>query len=414
MVNRTVFIFLLLTVGALAFAGQNEPRLDLNQIMKVVSSRYKVNGLGKLKRDSYEQESIGASSLDNPVISYGMGRLKYNGGAGEADYKELSVTQAIPINGVKTSVRRQGRILGDLGEIEGRQSRLSLIKSALLAGVQFFVAKEKFKHVEERRKSFMLVSRFLKSRKFSSPTKQIEKELVESKLEEVNLETREVILALKASKRILELYVGSFDENSVDIKFHSSSQIKGITEKLSKKESLEAEKFSLKEKYFKIGVAATKRQWIPDLQVYYNESDEQFSGGNRNQVFGVGIEVPIFNVGKNKRKALIAQKSISKIEYEISKHTIQSSKKILLKNIQVSLDFLSTYDNKKLERKERLLKKFELDFKKGLVSAANFLDLEDNVHMIHNKKLESQLEVYKSLLGLIEISGDEQILLEVL
>ncbi len=398
----------------LAAADSADQKIGLVHILEIAQKRHGVLSLAESKQEAIELAAIGEASLDNPVVSYGRGRLKYNGGMGLADYDEFNVSQKISINGAKSGLRKQGRLLGEIANIEGQQSQLSFSSSALLAGIRFFVAKEKFQHVEERRKFFQLVSRFLKSRKFPSPQKQLEVQLIESKLEEVSLETNEVKASLDLAREVLGLYIGPFSEESIDIELLENSKIKTLAEKFSKKDLAETQVFSKMQKVLRSKETAAGRQWIPDLQVYFSQTDEKFSGGNKNQVLGLGIEVPIFNVGKNKKAALHARDAVTMAEYEIKKNRSLSMKSKMLKQIRVGLDYVAIYNSKKIDTREKSLFKFERDFKKGLVSAANFLEFEDSVHMIHNRRLESQYEIYDGLLNLIELSGDQSALKELL
>jgi outer membrane protein TolC len=410
---RLFFLVLFLFHAKAQAAVSGSESIGLNQVFKLTQEKHKISDFTKAKQDTYRLQGISQSKLENPVISYGLGRLRYNGGAGTADYDELSISQTIPINGSKTSLRKQGRILSEIAGIEGAQTELSFSNSALLAAIRLYISQEKFEHIEERKKFFTLVSRYLRSRNFRSPQKQLEVQLIESKLEEVTLETNAVRSSLDLAKKQLRLYIGDFSDNLIKINLLEKSKVDLLSNKFSKKELAAEAIFSKKDKYFETAVSSAKRQWIPDLQVYYSQTNERFSGGNKNQVVGLGIEVPIFNRGGNKKQALMAQKTAAAAEYDLEKNKSLQLKENLLKNIRVGLEYVTIYDSKKINRKEKSLRKFERDFKKGLISAANFLEFEDSVHMIHNRGLESHYEIYSSLLSLIELSGDKSSVKEI-
>lgn len=409
---KIIPIYFLLVFIHLNIFAQEAKKIGLETILKLAQEKHKVSDLAETKQKAYELEAKSLSKIDNPIVSFGKGRLEYNGGAGLSTYDELSVSQRITINGSKSSLKKQARLLGEIAGIEGSQNKLSVSSAAILAGIRFFIAKEKFQHIEERRSFFILVSQFLKSRTFVSPQKQLELQLVENRLEEVILETNEVKSSLDLAQDILSLYIGKFSDASLDIHFLDNLKIKILAEKLAKKDLAETKIFYTKEKYFNVGVNAAKNKWIPDLQVYYSQSNERYSGGNRNQVLGLGVEVPIFNRGNNIKESLLAQKIAAGTDYEIHKSKFLSEKKIYLKNIEVGLKYMQTFNSKKISSKEASLKKFKNDFQKGLISAVNFLEFEDSVHTIHNRKLESQYEIYKGLLSLIELSADEPALKE--
>lgn len=405
-----------------ATAKSNDPsytkdqgqKIGYSEILELVEKKHDTSDLVRLKREASVLEARSQSLWDNPMVAFGKGRLSYNGGSGITDYNELSVSQNIPLNGAKSSLKKQGQILSNIGEIEAVQTKLSMSSSALLAGARYKVAKEQFKHTDERRNFFALVSRFLKSRKFNSPKQQIEIQLIESKLEQVVLETKAVESSLDSSIEILKLYIGDFEESNIDIDFLDAEKTKVVAGKLATKDLIESKKISQKEKFFKEGELAAKRKWIPDLQVYYTQNKENYSGGNRNQVLGLGIEVPIFNRGNSKYKFVVAQRTASQIEYEISSIQSLANKKDLVKKINVGLDYITIYDQEKMNSLEKRLNKFEKDYRKGLVNASSFLELEDNIHMILNGRLENQYEILKSLLGLVEMTGDESSLRELL
>lgn len=407
-------LFLVLfNLDSIVYAESESSIISLSEVSEIVDRKYGFSDLIDLKRESVVSDFRDQAALENPIISYGIGFLKYNGGEGNAGYDEINVNQKIPINGNRSRIRKQGDLLGKLAEIEGNKAKLSVTKDALITAINYYAAEEKRKHIDQRAKYLKLISSYLKSKAFYAPQTKLEIQLIENKLQEVYIETNQVLFDLEHYRNKLKGYIGTFEKKSISLGFIGDPKIESLIRELLRDELSETEIFKYNKEYLDLAQKSQESRWIPDLQVYYSRNSEKYSGGNSNQVIGLGIAVPIFNSGKSKLKSIDAQMRANKIEYSISKNNLESVRNELLANINKAIYYRATFSQRKIQEKENLLVKFEQDFKKGLVKASDFLELEDQVHKIHKGFLDSQIEIYSSLLALIELSGNQQYLQEI-
>ncbi|MCB0377217.1 MAG: TolC family protein [Bdellovibrionales bacterium] len=414
---RLQFLFAVVVIvsgGSVAFADSGAQKIGLSEVSKKVSQRFQLENFVKAKGEIPILEAKDQAAFENPTISYGAGRLNYNGGQGTSGYDELAVSQTLSMNGRKGRFAKQGEHLSAIGKIKGIETKLQLMSRSLLAAIEFYIFKQKYQHIDERRKYLKLVTQFLKSRAFSSPQKKIELQLIENKLQEVGVEANEILLGLENASRSLTFFIGPFQQEQVTIDFLNDKKILALASRLQGTSLSEEEIYKHQKEYLKLAKRTESLGWVPDLQLYYSQANERYFGGNRNQVLGLGIEVPLFNMKNSKRRAVAASQTVLDLEMSLKKSQLEVQRNNLASQVIKGVSFQEFYSAKKIHQKEKLLKKFNQDFKKGLVKASDFLDYEDQVHMLHSRSLDAYLQIYSGLFGLIELSGDEKALQEVL
>lgn len=384
-------------------------QIGLKEIATLVTEKLDLNDYITNKKVSEEERLKSETFMDNPEVSYGKGRLIYNGGAGTSTYDEFTVSQNFNINGRKSFLQKEAKISGNLSEIEAYQKKISVIKEAQISALQYFITSEMIAHSSERKKSIKIISKYIQSRNFTSPQKKIEIELVKNRIEELEIELLKLSNILDSVKHNLEMYIGDFRNKTIKIDFLNKEKIENLKKDIKHEKTLSSKTYSEFKNKLDIQIKIYKSAWIPDLKLYYSQTNENFSGGNDNKVFGLGVSVPIFNRGLLKRKSLSLQKSVAKAEYEMSEFKNKIRKEKLFTEINVALNFLEIYNEKKVLEKEKILTFYKKKFKQGLISSSQFLDLEKQTHEIHHERLQSHFNIHSSLLMIMEMYGEEKI-----
>jgi hypothetical protein len=364
------------------------------------------------KKFSY-QEKI-PSVFENPEVQVGKGILEYNAGQGVADYQEFSVVQSLNVSGTPNKKRQIAKIESERAKTQWQQANLVLLAEALLIATEASFASEKLTHVEHRQEHLELIAKYLKSRKFNSPKKQLERQLLKVKMDEINLENKIVIARNATLQNHLRFLLNSSAPVALNWKMPGQTKIRTLLNKLAAKPTFEQKIIDSNLEVAHLEKTIVGRQWIPDLQLYYNRSEEQFFGGNKMDVFGLGVSVPVFDMGRNRRALAAANVKALKLKAKQSQMSSQWHKKKLIEDVSLAMEALKIYSEKTIQARESAFLKASGHFRKGQIDAQSFLDFEHEAHMARAQRFQYQRTLLKSLLGLVAVSGDESLLLEVL
>jgi multidrug efflux system outer membrane protein len=154
-------------------------------------------------------------------------------------------------------------------------------------------------------------------------------------------------------------------------------------------------------------------QWIPELQFYYIHSEEEFFGGNKVDVFGLGLEIPIFDMGRNRRALASANLRTMELKTKQTQLINYTQKQRLIQDVSLALKALGVYTEQKIEARERAFERASRHFKKGQIDAQSFLDFEHEAHAGRAQRFQHQLALLKGLVELTALSGEETLLLDI-
>jgi outer membrane protein TolC len=383
------------------------------ELIKIVQNLYRIGELKQWTATQTQFSEKTSSILKNPEIQYGRGRLEYNAGQGVADYEEYSIVQPLVINGTPRLQERMAQIKGQKSQAILLQSSLSLQARALSLAFEWGQLKKKMSHVGERKKHLQMVSNYLTSRKFNSPQKQVERQLIQNKIDEINLENSKVFSKEQLIKSQLEVLLGNITTLDLQIPFPGPDKIKAILNKLKDKPSLREAILKNDHKISVLERERLRKQWIPELQFYYMHNEERFFGGNKNDIVGLGIELPVFDWGRNKTGAASAQVFINELRIQKSKAFETMIQRDLFYKAQTALSYLDVYPQQSIEFREARFIKASKSFAKGQLDAQTFLELEHQVHALRSDLLRSQGEALDNTMQLIALTGQDHLLMEV-
>ncbi|MAV92497.1 MAG: hypothetical protein CL676_13845 [Bdellovibrionaceae bacterium] len=400
--------------GSFANAENSSPqKIGLKEIHEHVSEALKLKELEQAKISAVQFLSKDQSSYSNPTISYGVGSLKYSGGAGTAETEEFSISQKFPLNGRTGTLKEVGKIKAEVVRLQSTEENIKTLSLAVLSGLRAFISTKKAAHLEERKEYLKLISQFLSTKKFASPKSRLEAELIKNKIEALQLESLNLLTEKSAAEKIFEGFMGPLNERQLDVHFPDKQQILNLLEKMRDLKPLAFKRSSLQLEATGKEKSLASRKWIPDLQIYYSINKEKYAQGDQNQVVGVGLELPLFNRGSNLTKSQQALETSMKVEAEVERHKVVAYEKNLRNEINTALNFIEVYTEENLKKKEQTMKMVTQNFKKGLLTAANFLEFEDQIHNIQNDRLEKYFTIYQNIFELTSIYGTENLIEEI-
>ena len=406
LIKITIILFPFLIFVENAFGASKQGLIGVGDILSRVENQFSATELGKSRIESIQSEVASQVSLANPHIQFGQGFVE-NNTINRGSYDQLTISQTLQINGQKNALFRQGQLRQKIAEIESDQFKLQIRSQALFAAYQVLTSVEQMTHVTERLSSLKIVSKFLRTRMFSSAKAKVEAQLIENKIEEIQLEVHESREQLAFAKRRLQLFIGDFEVKQLNVPWISEqilsarmSKIQGFSHSMVDKRKAEIDVVDEEQKI-------AKNSWVPDLQVYYSESREKFSGGNQNQTLGVGIDVPIFNIGSNQRAKVNADRLMFEIEQKKQTMDLELSLRKIMQSFNLAKETLKIFNQRTISKKDKILNKTIANFKKGLVGAALFLDLEDQDHQIHKKVSQAKLDLHGKYLEAIVAAGHD-------
>ncbi len=394
-------------------AASSEQALTSMAIVEMAWEELDLQKQNSLAKQAVEGYYANQTALANPEISYGAGQVSNSLGL-KAGFSEWGVNQKISISGWKNRLNEQKNLALELADLQTEQQKLFIAEQTLKLVYQLKVQEEQQEHSHERLKRLRKLTVFLKSKPYPSPQQKVELELIRAKIMEVSLEVDFLDRNLNATKKSLQHLLGREDLPTLGLEWQSYKNFAEINRGLLKRKSAEIKRQENEILQVDKNKEAQSVQWIPDLNLYYSQSEEQYLGGNSNQVFGLSLEIPIFNQKNSISKSLQSKMQGMKIDLERSrkKQKLEYEEKKAM--LDKSLLALSRYTTEYVNEKETFLNRETKNFDKGLISARQFIDLEENVHSVHFLRLDYLMQSHALILELIRAWGSEQQLREFL
>ena len=382
----------------------NSTPLKARDLYETLISKYSVETWSKAQSQFRESQLAQETAWDNPQIQFGLGNAKV--GTFSGSYKEWIISQNIPINGLRSSKRHQLSLQKKQSVYE-TQNITNTIHAEVLKMLFFHLYNvERAGHIQERLNRLQLVDSYLKYKKFAAPKDIVEKALITHRIKHLKIEVVHIENDLQHSITYFKNLAGLDKIESIQLAWPDPKKISQYFYQHVNTENSFEEQMNLKAESHKIELKAAKKQWLPDLKLYYMQTfqDQYLQEPNINEAFGVSLSVPLFNLGRQAIKEKQAAITIQQIERQ--KESIHRSSKILtLKNkFQAAQLVVEEFNDKYLEKADRDLDKATVHFKNGLVPAAHFLDLEDQIHESLHGVSRAKLEMIEASLEVITMN----------
>lgn len=392
-----VLLFSFLLFSSQASASPSS--ITAQELYDVLTSRYNLNEWTAANKAAAESRVKQGTAWENPVVQYGVGKATV--GSFSGSYREWSVSQTIPLNGQRSAKRRQLPLEKKIAELEtgrlGNQVHGEVIKMIFFHMYNL----ERAHHIEERLQRLQLISTYLQKKKFASPKDLVEKAQIVNRIKHLRIEVIHVQNDLSHSMSYFKSLADLAETTRIQSNWPDVLKMEtAFVNYLSNGVRIE-EQMDMEARVQDVELRAAKSLWVPDLRVYYMQTfqDQFLQEPNVNDAFGIGLSVPLFNWGRNavsEKRALLITKKM-----ERNKDTIERSSRILqIKNrFFEAKATLGEFNDPYIKKAEKELDQATTNFKNGLVPAASYLDLEDQIH-------ESVHLISKSKLDMVEATVD--------
>lgn len=392
-----IVIFLLLSYPTWVFAGtklEDYAEATINNIGLDEKSRLEINYL--------ENQKITSQKLDNPEVSWELGRVENTGIVGNV--VGASVSQSLPVNGVRGL--RGDEVQEEIEQKKivqgwGRQEFKHKIMNTFLS---LWLEREKVEHSHHRLKNLSVVKNFLTNRKFSSPQAKSDAYIVQKKVEDLSFRLDNDTAEMKRLEEYLKKLTGK-EQLPFEVQLKDKETILKVFQNTFKRgDSIE----NLKDSELRqsdLRVIQKERKWVPDVNLSLNYQKENFPGGNFGHSVAVSFAIPLWDTGKSQANEERALKRIKAAEWKRLEIEMDSQNQDIKQRFNYYLD-MATRENVELHS-HKDLDKIKGYFLKGLVNVQTFLDAEDLNHELHFRKIFAVTQVLKLLLEAAQLNKNE-------
>ncbi len=402
------YLFAILFFFAPTMLLASEKNIKATELFDLIVLRYDLESWKKAKAEFEEKRLKKETAWANPQLEMGWGGAKE--GAFRGNYREWSLSQSIPLNGQRSAKQKQIELQKNLSLWQGQQLTHEIHGEVIRMIFFHQYNLERAAHIQERIQRLNNLESYLKNKKFASPKDLVEKAQIQNRIKHLKVEIVHIENDLAQSIGYFKHLAGLKHTTSIQTEWPSIISLERLfLEGLNNTQSIEKQ-FSTEFKMREIEAQASRSLWIPDLKLYYtqNTQDQAFQDPVIIDAFGLGLSLPVFNWGRSERAQTTA--AVTEVLLEQNKNKIvRTSQSLQLRSqfytAQMTLkEFSVEYINKV----DRELDRATSNFKKGLVPAASYLDLEDQVHESLHLISRSKLDLIDATLKALQMNNLEK------
>jgi hypothetical protein len=397
-------IFVFFVICNFSYANVQKSKSSFQKSLAEAIKGMEIQDIAVLQKKAFllSQE---LEQLGNPVeVSGGVGKTTV--GSFSGGYDEFEISYEIELAGDRR--RYKSEVIPVLEEIQDIDIKLEINK------FKFFIIKlflhhniisERVEHLEKRKQILIGLDTFLKNYKLKSPQALANKELIRLKVEDFEIELKNLDFELKGIKDLLSKV---FSQKYLDYIQNQSPLLAdylNVYEKVKKQESNLQNYLNNKMEVLKIKKDISSLGWLPDLRIYAgrNNQDQLGTKPQVTEYFGLGIKIPTDFTFSKKNK--IADIKLKAQEYENRRNLIESHKQLnsIRNNIQRKINYLKINNKKILRKNEAILIENFKNLSKGLVSIQSYLELDSVIHERLHLVLNYKLSLLKDFFQILEI-----------
>lgn len=357
----------------------------------------------KIESSRYRQEQ--AALWENPELDAEIGRIKSNGAGGNS--LDVSIKQSLPLFGKRNAQYKVEETHRELVLTEKEKEVLRIRHEVARLTYRLAMYDKLAEHIEHRQKKWDMVVKFLKSRTLASPSQILEKNLIQNRLREIEEKALDIDLAREEAWQSLNVYLGLDKRIEPSVEWIQNETQKFSSGNLSLEKNLEIVQQTKNVLLAEAEVKTFETKKYPDLKLGVGISRSKADVEDHSVYSILELSLPIFDRGQassNAARSMVAfeQNIMEQKKREISSEYAKST--LLLANAQKKLKI---FPLSIIDRLERDMDNTELAFRKGLVAAPSFLELENQVHEQTAKVYEVQLEYIQAVSNLLILSGQD-------
>lgn len=405
-IGRNYLIPAFTLISSPSFSKDKVPnQWDLQQILdRATKQSPQLKSIeNKIESSRYRQEQAGL--WENPELDAEIGRIKSNGAGGNS--LDVSIKQSLPLFGKKNAQYKVEETHRELVLTEKDKEVLRIRHEVVRLSYRLAMFDKLAEHIEHRLKKWDMVVKFLKSRTLASPSQILEKKLIQNRLREIEEKTLDIGLAREEAWQSLNVYLGLDKKIEPSVEWIQNETQKFSSGDLSLGKNLEIVQQTKNILLAEAEVKTFEAMKYPDLKLGIGVSRSKADAEDQSIYSILELSLPIFDRGQassNAARSMVAfeQNIMEQKKREISSEFAKST--LLLANVQKKL---KVFPLSLVDRLERDMDNTESAFRKSLVAAPSFLELENQVHEQTAKVYEVQLEYIQAVSNLLILSGQD-------
>ncbi|NCN40517.1 TolC family protein [bacterium] len=262
-------------------------------------------------------------------------------------------------------------------------------------------------HLKERRERLRLIKTSLVRTKSSSPTQQLERDLIESAIL-LTEQQFDLIDSSAAELRKRLLNRGLPSNSTVSVNWIDANTFKDFQTSLNGVNL----KPNLKTEIHRALVDAAEKNRLamrprPEFDLLLQSDQERGGAKERNVSLGLNIKIPINSLFGNKKDIGQSEVERSKSELHFQEQLSNLERDYLKEEIKLVEKSLSRFEISKISKIEKVVSKAEKDVRRGWISIAQLLELERQMHSQIEATFDAQIKAVELINRSCEIFNCE-------
>jgi outer membrane protein TolC len=319
-----------------------------------------------------------AGTLANPILTYQGGRL--HSGQVSGSVTDITLGQPLPWPGKRSSRIRSQEFLMKLSEISKDEAQLEVAHRVYLLSAELGALQELQSHYSERKRRFSLIQTSLRTRPLASPRQQVDRDLIESQISLMEKQMLDLEMKKNALLWELKIYTNTeFDR----VEFNWTT----LPPALPKEEYLtllssspRAKRMTLEKELSQTKIEEARLESRPDILVGVNYRKENVAPVNHFYHGQVSVVIPIIDHGQHSVQAAKAEERKVRALHQFSRDELISSLHRFYSEYEANKKATEVFEHKKLGSIEKKFSNAEVSFRKGLIDAITFLQIDSQVH----------------------------------
>jgi outer membrane protein TolC len=316
--------------------------------------------------------------LSNPIFTFQGGSLKASTQSGAVS--DFTLGQPLPWPGKRRNRIEAQEFAVKIAQISKEEARLQISHRIYINVAELAALQELEDHYSERKRRFSLIEKSLRARPQASPKQKADRDLIES---QINL-MEKTMLDLLARKEALMWDLKIFTNSSFDkVIFPWESLPKALT----RDEYVHLLESSPRFKQIKLEVSLAENkiqqarlEARPDILVGLNYRQENVAPVNHFYHGQVAVVIPIVDYGQHSVEVARAEKNRTTAYHHFEKDQLSSLVHESFSQFEASRKAIEVFNFKNLGQMENKFYDAEESFRKGLIDALTFLQIDSLVH----------------------------------
>jgi outer membrane protein TolC len=325
-----------------------------------------------------EARVLQARTLANPILTYQGGRLRSGNLSGSVT--DITLGQPLPWPGKRFHRIRSQEFLTKLSEVSREEATLEVAHRVYLLGAELAALQELFAHYSERKRRFSLIQKSLRSRPLASPRQKVDRDLIESQINLLEMQMLDLEMKKNSLMWELKVYTNTDFER---VKFNWEV----LPQALSKSEYIDlipsgprGKKMVIEKDLSRTKIEEARLEARPDILVGVNYRQENVAPVNHFYHGQVSVVIPIIDRGQHSVQTAKAEERKVAALHQLNRDELVSSVHRFYADYEANKKAMEVFDLKKISRFEESFIGAEASFRKGLIDAISFLQIDSQVH----------------------------------